>query len=48
MTFHTSLTEQTLIDANEVEQLIKVHHERTDRLAFINQEKVIAAFHAEP
>ena len=44
MTFHTSLTEQTLKDAEEVEQLIKVQHERADRLALINQEKVIAAF----
>ncbi|WP_394187465.1 aminotransferase class I/II-fold pyridoxal phosphate-dependent enzyme [Paenisporosarcina quisquiliarum] len=44
MTFHTSLTEQTIKDAKEVEQLIKVQQERADRLAFINQEKVIAAF----
>lgn len=44
MTFQTSLTEQILKDAKEVEQLIKAHHERADRLAFFNQEKVIAAF----
>lgn len=44
MTFHTSLTEQTLKDAKEIEQLIAVQHERAERMAFINQEKVIAAF----
>lgn len=44
MTFHTTLTENTLIEAKEVEQLITMQHELAEQLAFINQQKVIAAF----
>ena len=33
MTFHTSLTEQTIKDAKEVEQLIKVQHEMQQSLS---------------
>ena len=44
MTFHTTLNEDTLKEAKEVEQLITMQHERAEQFAFINQEKVIAAF----
>jgi len=44
MTFNTTLTVDTLKEAKEVEQLITMQHERAEQIAFINQEKVIAAF----
>jgi cystathionine beta-lyase family protein involved in aluminum resistance len=44
MTFHTTLTEDTQKVAREIEQLITQQHELANQLAFINQEKVIAAF----
>lgn len=44
MTFHTTLTEDILRDAKEIEHLIAKQHDHAEELAFINQEKVISAF----
>jgi cystathionine beta-lyase family protein involved in aluminum resistance len=44
MTYKTTLSEDILRDAKDIEQLIAPQHERAEKLAFINQEKVIAAF----
>lgn len=44
MTYKTTLTDDILRDAKDIEQLIASQHERAEQLAFINQEKVIAAF----
>lgn len=44
MTFQTTLTKDSLQLGKEIEQLIASQHERAEQLAFINQEKVIAAF----
>lgn len=44
MTYKTTLTDAILRVAKDIEQLIAPQHERAEQLAFINQEKVIAAF----
>ena len=43
MTFQTTLTDQILKDAKEIEQIISIIM-KCGSFAFINQEKVIAAF----
>jgi len=44
MTFQTSLTLDLLDDANQIEKRISPQHKAADRIAFVNQEKVITAF----
>ena len=44
MTFQTSLTLDLLDDANQIEKQISPQHKVADRIAFVNQEKVITAF----
>ena len=44
MTFQTSLTTEILDEAEQIEKLVSRQHKLADRIAFINQEKVITAF----
>lgn len=44
MTFISTLTSETLQLAEKVEEKIKPYHQQVDKLAFLNQQKVLAAF----
>ena len=44
MTFQTGLTMNLLDEANQIEKLVSSQHKEADRIAFLNQEKVITAF----